>query len=287
MRCVVVVPLLNEEAHLPAFLASLDAQTRRPDHAVLVDDGSTDASPALCDAFAAEREWVTVLRRPPRPPQRDRLAQAPELAAFLWGVEQLREPWDVVAKMDADLDLAPDHFAAVLAAFEADPGLGMAGVYLSVVELDGVLRTERHPPEHVRGPTRFYRRACFEAIAPIPVILGWDGADEVRARARGWRTRSLELEGRPTIHLRPTGMHDGRLRAQARWGLCAYAVGAHPLGVAAAAGHQMRRRPWVLGGFAYVWGWLDARRRRVPRAPADIRAAKRAEQLRRLRSLRA
>jgi glycosyltransferase involved in cell wall biosynthesis len=296
MRCVVVVPLLNEEAHLPTFLASLDGQTRRPDLAVLVDDGSTDASPALCEDFAASRDWVTVLRRPPRPPRRDRLAEAPELAAFLWALERMEEPWaatgipepwDVVAKMDADLDLAPDHFVAVLAAFEADPGLGMAGAYLSVVEPDGALRTERHPPEHVRGPTRFYRRACFEAIAPIPVILGWDGADEVRARARGWRTRSLELEGRPTVHLRPTGMHDGRLRARARWGLCAYAVGAHPLGVVAAAGHQMRQRPWVLGGLAYVWGWLDARRRGVPRAPADIRAAKRAEQLRRVRSLRA
>src|SRR3954447_13846617 len=83
MRCVVVVPFLNEEAHLPTFLSSLDAQTRRPDRAVLVDDGSTDGSAGLCEAFAAGGGWVTVLRRPPRPPRRDRLAEAPELAAFL------------------------------------------------------------------------------------------------------------------------------------------------------------------------------------------------------------
>jgi poly-beta-1,6-N-acetyl-D-glucosamine synthase len=282
MRCAVVVPLLNEEAHLPTFLASVDAQERRPDRLVLVDDGSTDASGALCDAFAASRPWVSVLRRPPQPPRKDRLAGAPELAAFLWAVERLDEPWDVVAKMDADLELAPGHVARVLEGFEEDPGLGIAGVYLSVVEPDGSLLVERHPPDHVRGPTRFYRRACFEAISPIPVILGWDGADEVRARAQGWRTRSFALEGRPTLHLRPTGLHDGRLRARARWGLCAYAVGAHPLGVVAAAALQMRRRPWLLGGLAYLWGWLDAARRGVPRAPADIRAAKRAEQMRRL-----
>ena len=48
-----------------------------------------------------------------------------------------------------------------------------------------------------------------------------------------------------------------------------------------AAALQARGRPWLLGGVAYLWGWLDARRRRVPRAPLDIRRAKRAEQRRR------
>ena len=281
MRCVVIVPFLNEAAHIGTFLRSLAAQSRRPDRVVLVDDGSTDDSPATAAAFAAAHDWATLMRRPPRPPGRDRLAGAPELAAFLWAAEQVGEDHDVLVKMDADLELAPDHFARVLRGFEEDPQLGMAGVYLSARDADGRLYTERHPVDHVRGPTRFYRRACFEQIAPIPVMLGWDGADEVRARAHGWRTRSFVLDGAPTLHLRPTGMQDGRLRACARWGLCAYAVGAHPLGVLGAAALQARGRPWLLGGVAYLWGWLDARRRRVPRAPLDIRRAKRAEQRRR------
>ena len=285
MRCVVIVPFLNEAAHIGTFLRSLAAQSHRPDRVLLVDDGSTDASPEIAAAFAAAHPWASLLRRPPRPPEKDRLTGAPELAAFLWAAERAGDDHDVLVKMDADLELAPHHFARVLRGFTEDPRLGMAGVYLSARGADGRLYIERHPADHVRGPTRFYRRTCFEQIAPIPVMLGWDGADEVRARAHGWRTRSFLLEGTPTLHLRPTGLQDGRLRACARWGLCAYAVGAHPLGVLGAAALQARRRPWVLGGLAYVWGWLDAHRRHVPRAPLDIRRAKRTEQRRRVRAV--
>jgi biofilm PGA synthesis N-glycosyltransferase PgaC len=283
MRCLAIVPFLNEAAYMGTFLASLDAQTRRPDRLILVDDGSTDRSAEIADRFA-ERPWATVMRRPPRPPGKDRLVGAPELAAFLWAAAQVCKDHDVLVKMDADLRLAPTHFERVMTAFADDPRLGMAGVYLSAMAPSGRLRIERHPVEHVRGATRFYRRECFDDIQPIPQILGWDGADEVRARARGWRTRSLPLGRESTLHLRPTGSHDGRLRARARWGACAYAVGAHPVGVLAAAVLQARQRPWVIGGLAYGWGWLDARRRGLPRAPLDIRRAKAAEQRLRLRA---
>ena len=239
MRCVVIVPFLNEAAHIGTFLRSLAAQSHRPDRVLLVDDGSTDASPEIAAAFAAAHPWASLLRRPPRPPEKDRLTGAPELAAFLWAAERAGDDHDVLVKMDADLELAPHHFARVLRGFTEDPRLGMAGVYLSARGADGRLYIERHPADHVRGPTRFYRRTCFEQIAPIPVMLGWDGADEVRARAHGWRTRSFLLEGTPTLHLRPTGLQDGRpehaervrpdrVRAQAPAGAGAQAPVLHP-----------------------------------------------------------
>jgi hypothetical protein len=48
-----------------------------------------------------------LLRRPARPPQRDRLATAAELRSFQWALDQLDEEWDVVAKLDADIELTP------------------------------------------------------------------------------------------------------------------------------------------------------------------------------------
>jgi glycosyltransferase involved in cell wall biosynthesis len=285
MRCVVIVPFLNEHEHMDAFLRSLDAQTRRPDLLVLLDDGSTDESPATAKAFAATRDWATVIHRDKRKLGKDRLDGAPEMAAFLWGVDQLTAEWDVLVKMDADLDLAPEHFATVLAALEADPKLGIAGTYLQARDPRGGYRVEPHPRHHVRGPTRFWRRACYEDISPIPIVMGWDGADEVRARARGWTTASVDLPGRPTIHLRPTGAQDGRLRAYRRWGKCAYAVGAHPLGVVAGGALRARDQPVLICGLAYIYGWMLAPFQHVARAPEDIRRATRAEQLARLRSV--
>jgi hypothetical protein len=278
LSCLAVVPFLNESIYLGTFLASMDRQTRRPDQLVLVDDGSTDNSHEQALAYARTRPWVEVRARPPRTPGRDRLRDAPELEAFLWAVGETTDPFDVVVKMDADLRLAPRHFETVLTQFRRRDRLGMAGTFVAVMDDRGREHIERQPASHVRGASRFYRRKCFDDIAPIPRMLGWDGADEVRARARGWETRSFPLEGEQTIHLRPTGGHDGRLRAHARWGRCAYAVGAHPLGILAGAALRSRDRPWVVGGVAYAAGWAAGHLRAVERAPEDIRIAKREEQ---------
>mgnify|MGYP000115544055 CR=1 FL=1 len=52
----VVVPVHNGAAFLQQCLASLAAQTFGDFACFVVDDGSTDASPALCDARAAADE---------------------------------------------------------------------------------------------------------------------------------------------------------------------------------------------------------------------------------------
>ena len=283
MRAVVVVPFLNEEPFLERFLDSVDRQTVRPEQLVLVDDGSTDRSPEIAGAFAAGRDWVTSLRRPVRPPQRDRLALAAELLAFQWGVERATPAWDVIAKVDADVEFTPRTFETILEAFQRDPALGMAGAYLAVRDGAGPLRRERHRPDHVRGPSKFYRRECYEAIAPLPPHLGWDTIDELRARVRGWRTQSLEIPGGDPEHMRPVGSHDGALRAWRRWGECAWGYGEHPLHVAAVAVQRAGDAPRVLGALNYTAGWAVAGLRRRPRAEPELRAYVRRDQLGRLR----
>ena len=55
MRVAVIATFLDEAASMPAFLRSLDAQTRRPDEVVLVDGGSTDGSDAIAEAHPGIR----------------------------------------------------------------------------------------------------------------------------------------------------------------------------------------------------------------------------------------
>ena len=281
-RLAVVIPFLNEERLLPATLRSIAAQTRPPDRLVLVDDGSTDGSAALAAQFAREHSYARVQQRPVRDRAQDRLDGAHELQAFEWALAGLGEPWDVVAKLDADLRLAPDTLATMVARFHNDPRLGVAGPRLLSVDDRGRDVSHRTRPEHVEGAARFYRRACLEQIRPIPPILGWDTIDEVRARMRGWRTAGGTADEEPVLHLRPMGAHDGALRAFRRWGACAYAYGEHPLHVALIALRRMRERPLVLGGGAYLAGWLVAALRRVPRAEPELRAYVRRDQLRRI-----
>ncbi len=280
LRILCVVPFLDEEPQLRRFLDSIAGQDRFPDLLVLVDDGSTDASPAIASEFAGARSNVLLLRRAPRPPARDRLARAAELRAFQWGLARVEQPWDIAVKMDADLELSPDLFGTIERAFLAAPELGIAGARLSVIDRRTGMRVrERCPAHHVRGATKFYRRACLLEISPIPAILGWDTIDEVAARRNGWRTASLECPAGDTIHLRPTGGTDGRLRAHYRWGACAYGIGQHPLWVLLSAARRLGDKPRLLGSCAFLCGWALAVLCRRPRAAAEVRGFGRSEQL--------
>lgn len=59
------VPVYNMEQYLPRCMASLLAQTCRDYEILLIDDGSTDSSPSLCDGYAAAYpELVRVVHKP-------------------------------------------------------------------------------------------------------------------------------------------------------------------------------------------------------------------------------
>lgn len=280
MNLAVIVPFRDEVRYLPRLLSSIERQTRLPDRLILVDDGSTDSSGELAAAFAGTHGYAVALSRPRRSREADRLAGAGELRSFEWAVTQLDDRFDVVAKLDADLALNPLHFERVLDEMRADPGLGLAGICLSDVLADGLVRRQPAPRWHVRGATKFYRRQCYEQIQPIPAHLGWDMIDEVKARQAGWRTESFELPNSDTLHLRPTGHQDGRLRAYRRWGECAWGYGAHPAFALLGAVRRVGWRPYFVGGVLYAIGYCWAAVRGVPRAEPAVRAFVRREEAR-------
>lgn len=59
----VIVPVYNTHRYLERCIESLSRQTYRNLEIILIDDGSTDDSPAACDAFAAAMENVRVLHK--------------------------------------------------------------------------------------------------------------------------------------------------------------------------------------------------------------------------------
>lgn len=278
-----MIPFQNEERHLAGLLESLDGQTRPFDAMLLVDDGSTDRSADVAAEYARSRPDVELMQRPHRAPGRDRLARAAVAVAFQWAVDQMEDPWDVLAKIDADIRLTPRTVGAIEHALRDDPLLGCVGPYVSEPDASGRLRRLYVRPEQVTGGAKFYRRQCWEEISPLLPIMSWDVLDVYRARVRGWRTASIEPPDGDPVHARPMGAHDGRLRAYRRWGLGTYQLGEHPVHTLLRGARHLRDEPPVLGAANFLLGASMGALRRAPRAEPEVRAYIREDQIRRIR----
>jgi GT2 family glycosyltransferase len=259
-RLLLITPVRNEAANIERTARALAAQTRPPDVWLVVDDDSDDATPWLLRELAEDIPFMRVLAAPPARDSSgpDRLALAAEARAFNWALGTVeREDFTHLGKLDGDIELPPEYFETVLAAFRAKPELGLAGGELLEPKRGGGWEPARTPQYHVRGALKLYSRACFDAIGGIEERLGWDTIDETYARMRGYATRSLpELVA---LHHRPVGSADGALRGRARHGECAYILNySLPWVLLRSVKVGLTGRPPLLSGVALVYGYLRA-----------------------------
>lgn len=121
-----IIPVYNRSAMLGAAVESVLAQTYRPIEIIVVDDGSTDDTPAACDQLAsAHPDVIRVLHQPNRGPGPAREA----------GRQMARGEY--VQYLDSDDVLLPNKFASQVAALEASPHCGVASGWTRLV-IDGV-----------------------------------------------------------------------------------------------------------------------------------------------------
>jgi glycosyltransferase involved in cell wall biosynthesis len=101
-----VIPCYNEEENVPTLLQRVEAalaQTGRMFEVVLVDDGSTDATPKLLAEAMAAKPWLRVLRM---------AKNGGQSAAFEAGFEAAQG--QVIATIDADLQNDPEEIPRLL-----------------------------------------------------------------------------------------------------------------------------------------------------------------------------
>ncbi len=273
-----ITPVRDEEKYIRHTLDSVVAQTIQPAEWVIVDDGSTDKTAELIEEFARRFEWIQVVRRPDRG---FRKAGGGVVEAFCDGYNSLRcKDWQFIVKLDGDLTFSPDYFQKCFERFRREPRLGIGGgdIYH---DLGGELKLEENPRFHVRGATKIYRRACWEAIGGLIAAPGWDAIDEVKANMLGWKTYSFEELH--ILHHRFTGSADGLLRDLVKHGLACYISGYHPLFVAASCLSRLAQKPYVIGSAAICFGFLKGYLSHMPRVnEARVIKYLREQQLRRL-----
>jgi hypothetical protein len=286
-RLLIITPVRNEAAHIERVARALAAQRRRPEHWLVVDDGSDDETPQIIHRLASELDFMHVVSTPPgfTSPSNDRLAVAAAPRAFNYGLHTL-DPRDLslfthLGKLDGDIELHSDYFALLLAEFDRNPALGIGGGVV-LEQHDGEWQPTASAPEHVRGALKLYTSECFAAIGGVWERLGWDGIDEVAARMKGFETRSFEAA--EALHHRHTGSADGRLRGHVRWGEAHWILHHGLPWTVLRAGKVARVKPRGASAAAYLYGYGRAAVRRVPRVEIEgYRKFVRAEQHRRIR----
>jgi poly-beta-1,6-N-acetyl-D-glucosamine synthase len=282
-RLLLISPVRNEEAHIELIAAAVARQSRPPDLWIIVDDGSTDHTPEILAKLSTEIDFLQVIDTTKLPKigvVADRLATAAEARAFNLGLNSVEfQDFTHIAKLDGDTELPPRYFESLLAEFEEDPQLGLAGGLYADPDPDGAEDSWKVIPvavdHHVPGTLKCYSLACFRAIGGIQERLGWDGIDETYARMRGYRTRAFT--NLVAHHHRPWGSADGTLRGRARHGECAYILHFTLPWVLLRSFKEATSRPRGLSGLVFLYGYLRSAVTRAPRVedPAFRRFARR------------
>jgi glycosyltransferase involved in cell wall biosynthesis len=259
----VVTPARDEAANLPRLASCLAGQTCPPMTWVIVENGSSDGTLELARDLSAEHPWVRVISLPGSS-SADR--GAPVVRALNAGIRALTEPPEVFVNVDADISMEPDYFERLLAKFRADPSLGIASG--SAYELRRGTWEQRYVTgSTVWGASRAYRWECLHDVLPFEERVAWDGVDEFKANARGWRT--VAFEELPFRHHRREGERDGTpWRARRNQGQAAYYLGYRPWYLVLRALWHTRREAAALG---LIFGYAQAAWRQEP-TNSDARA---------------
>jgi GT2 family glycosyltransferase len=173
-RVSVLLPVRDGAEHLREALASLSAQTFSDFEAIVVDDGSTDASAEIAEAHAREDGRFRVLREEP----------AGIVAALEHGRAEARG--SLVARMDGDDVAFPERLEAQVEAF-ADPDLAACGGRVSYFPVEAVRDGARRYEAWLNGlvtAETAARDVFVECPLPHPALMV---RAEVLAAVGGYR----------------------------------------------------------------------------------------------------
>lgn len=245
-------------------LDSVMAQSVPPALWVVVDDGSTDGSPAVLESYRARIPYLKVVRLA----DRGRRSVGPGVIdAFYAGLDTVSlDEFDYVCKLDLDLDLPPRYFERLMKRMDSNPRLGTTSGKPCFIAGSGKRVAEVCGDEMSVGMTKFYRVQCLREIGGFVRQVMWDGIDCHRCRMLGWIAESVDEEELRFIHLRPMGSsQQGIWTGRVRSGYGQYFMGTAPAYLLASAIFRLPKHPVLVGSIAMLWGYLSSALRRVPR----------------------
>lgn len=197
----IVVPVLDRADMISTTLDSIAAQTLRPLSVIVVDNGSTDATPEIVSKWIARNSGNGISAMLLTEPRRG--------AAIARNAGLRRVESEYVMFFDSDDVMLPDHMERVAKALAERPDADMIRWEISRLDSDGWLeRTEHNDSDplrlHIMHAT--YATARFAVrTSMIKESGGWDESLttwddlELGTRLLARRPVAIKLSGEPTV----------------------------------------------------------------------------------------
>ena len=267
MTLLIVTPMHNEADNVSGLVANLRAQRFQDFDWVVVDDGSTDGTAERLAEVDTEN-LATVLSKT----NDGGLIGGSAYSSFRFGVANAlpQKPYSHVMKLDADVRMYPDYLERVVEL--ARGGVGIAG---GVVVSKGMVEQKFH----VAGAVKLYTAEAYRCDRVVPTAIGLDVMDEIAAGLAGFETRVD-----PGAHFelaRLTRCKRGLAHGRYRNGRLSRWTGSWFPYFLIHCARYLVRRPYVIGSFAMLWGYLRAG---PGPYPTDLKKAHRADAAREARS---
>lgn len=262
-RYALISPCRDEADYLRITIETVAAQSVPPTKWVIVDDGSTDETPAILAEASEKYPFIQVVRREDRG---ERKVGPGVIDAFYDGLSRIdMDEFDYICKFDCDLEMPPRYFERIMEKFESDERLGTISGKLYLRYGDDLVH-EYCGDENSVGPAKFYRVECFKQIGGFVREVSWDGIDGHMCRMNRWIAASVDEPDLRIIHLRRMGSSQksfwtGRLR----WGRGKYFMGSAWYYVLAVSIFRAFERPFFISGYGILWGYIKAMFSSVPR----------------------
>ena len=253
-KYIIISPVRNEELLVEKTLQSVINQTLRPVEWIMVNDGSTDHTEEIIRSYQQNNPWIKLINL------EDRGFYLPGkgvVETFYKGYDSISVPdWQYVVKLDTDLTFSPDYFETVFKRFNEDQKLGIASgcTYLPV---DGKLIREPTQPDHPVGPSKIYKRECWEQINGLKPIPGWDLADLLAAQMNGWTTACF-FDLKLTHHRLTGSRRKGYWGPNHLQGRFEYRHGYSFFYTLTKSAYHLFSKPVIIGSIAKVTGYLSA-----------------------------
>ncbi|PKD16472.1 glycosyl transferase family 2 [Salegentibacter salinarum] len=200
MKINIIIPAYNEAEFIGETLQSLINQSFQAEKIVVVDDGSSDATPDIVTRFAAKHPEISLVKNTS---EGIHLPGSKVINAFNTGLDSLDDSFDIICKFDADLIFPKDYLEKIMLHFEENSKIGMLGGFCEIQKKGEWILENLTGKDHIRGALKAYRKSCFKDIGGLKPAMGWDTVDELLAQYHGWEIKtddSLRVK-----HLKPTG----------------------------------------------------------------------------------